>query len=53
MKFSSYYSKFDNDSYTTIRRYKHGRVIGDIEPIKLDGKIIHYAKIVKIEFYFK
>ncbi len=53
MKFSSYYSKFDNDSYTMIRKYKHVRVIGDIESIKWDGKNIADAKIIKIEFYFK
>lgn len=49
MNYAKYYNKLDNIHYTTIREHRNGRVIGDIEPEKVKRKVIHYAKILKIE----
>lgn len=49
MNYKKYYSKFDNKHYTTIRKRKNGKKIDEIEPEKVKGIIIHYAKIQKIE----
>ena len=49
MKYSHNYSKFNTDSYTTIRRYKKGRKVGKVEHETLNDKTLHYSKIVKIE----
>lgn len=47
MHYSKKYSKLFNEEYTTIRRYPHGKV-GKITPEDVNGKLLHFAKIMKI-----
>lgn len=48
MKYSKKYSKLLNNKYTTIRRYSKGKV-GKTIVETLNGTILHFAKIIKIE----
>ena len=49
MNYSKHYSKLNKPDYTTIRRYLKGRKVGDIVPEIVNGKILHYAKIIRIQ----
>lgn len=48
MIYSKKYPKLLNKEYTTIRRYSHGK-IGKITVETINGFLLHFAKIIKIE----
>ena len=49
MRYSKYYSKLDDDEYTTIRRYKKKRKVGKVEEEIVNFRVVHRAMIKKIE----
>lgn len=48
MRYSKHYTKLDKDEYTTIRRYKKTRKVGDIEDEVLNFHFLHKAQIMEI-----
>lgn len=48
MRYSKHYSKLDDEEYTTIRRYKKGRKVGDIEEEILNFRVLHRVRIERI-----
>ena len=49
MNYSHAYSKLKLHNYTTIRRYRHGKKIFDVETETLNGKVLHLSEIVGIK----
>lgn len=49
MRYSKYYSKLDDDEYTTIRRYKKGKKVGQVEEEIINFRVVHRAMIKQIK----
>lgn len=49
MRYSKHYSKLDDAEYTTIRRYKKGKKVGQIEEEIIDFRVIHRVMIKAIK----
>ncbi len=49
MRYSKHYSKLDDDEYTTIRRYKKGKKVGQVEEEIINFRVVHRVMIKQIK----